>query len=220
MPGTPATPTQKAGHLRSLTATIYPASSRAGRLTYGLFLILTSAIGLLAAFTLTVEKVRLLIHPDTKASCDFSLLVQCGKNLSSWQGSVFGFPNPLIGLIGWALILTTGFAVLAGARLARWYWIGANVGAAGAMTFVVWLIHERIFDLGTLCPWCMVTWSVVIPLFIGSTLWNLKHGVYAVGPKVRAAATELLGWTPVIALVAYFTVAVIAQLRLDVLAHL
>ena len=27
-------------------------------------------------------------------------IVQCGTNLSSWQGAVFGFPNPIIGLAG------------------------------------------------------------------------------------------------------------------------
>ena len=33
-----------------------------------------------------------------------------------------------------------------------------NLGVAAALVFVFWLIYQSIFVLGTLCPWCMVTW--------------------------------------------------------------
>ena len=37
------------------------------------------------------------------------------KNLESWQGSLFGFPNPILGLTGWMAPIVVGFAILAGA---------------------------------------------------------------------------------------------------------
>lgn len=185
-----------------------------------IFLIVASAIGLLAAFELTYEKIQVLLNPEHAASCDFTLLVQCGKNMSSPQGSVFGFPNSLLGLIGWPVVMATGVGTLAGARFARWWWIAFNVVAGGALGFVIWLITESVFVLGTLCPWCMVTWVAVIPLFWVSTLWNLKHGVWSSNQKVRDVGGRLLSWSPTIVLASYLVVAVVAQLRLDWLSYL
>jgi uncharacterized membrane protein len=189
-------------------------------LGFAIFLIVASAIGLLAAFELTYEKIQVLMNPERDVSCDFSLLVQCGKNMSSAQGSVFGFPNSLLGLIGWPVVMATGVGMLAGARFARWWWIAFNVAAAGALGFVIWLIHESIFELGTLCPWCMVTWTAVIPLFWVSTFWNLKHGVWSSHEKVQALGARLLSWSPTIAVASYLVVAVIAQIRLEWLSYL
>ena len=71
---------------------------------------------------------------------------------------MFGFPNPILGLAGWVAPIVVGFAILAGARFARWFWWLFELGMAFAFVFVIWLIGQSIFVLGTLCPWCMVTW--------------------------------------------------------------
>lgn len=189
-------------------------------LGFGIFLVIASAIGLFAAFELTYEKIQVLINPEHAASCDFTLLVQCGKNMNSPQGSVFGFPNSLLGLIGWPVVMATGVGMLAGARFARWWWMAFNVAAVGALGFVIWLITESIFELGTLCPWCMVTWSAVIPLFWVSTLWNIKHGVWSTNERVRDLGARLLSWSPTFVLASFLAVAVIAQIRLEWLSYL
>ena len=186
----------------------------------GVFLIIASAVGLLAAFELTYEKIQVLLSPQHQPTCDFSLLVQCGKNMNSPQGSVFGFPNSLLGLIGWPVVMATGAGVLAGARFAKWWWMAFNVVALGALSFVIWLIHESIFDLGTLCPWCMVTWSMVIPLFWVSTFWNLKHGVWSENERVKDLGARLLGWSPTFVIASYLAVAIVAQVRLEWLSYL
>lgn len=184
------------------------------------FFIIASAIGLLAAFVLLIEKLHILEFPGSTASCDFGLVVQCGKNLASWQGSLFGFPNPTIGLIAWPVVMATGVAILAGAHFAKWYWRSFNIVALAALGFVIWLIWQSIFILGTLCPWCMVTWSVVIPLFWVSTLWNLKHGMWTSNERAREIGARLLGWTPTIVLASFLVIALIAQVQLDFLSYL
>ncbi|MFU8946956.1 vitamin K epoxide reductase family protein [Mycetocola zhadangensis] len=184
------------------------------------FLILAGVIGEIAAFALTIEKIHTLTAPGESLSCDFSVLVQCGANLQSWQGSLFGFPNPLLGLAGWAAPIAVGAAILAGARFARWFWLLFNIGLAGALAFVVWLISQSIFVLGTLCPWCMVTWSVTIPAFLAVTLYNLSRRNIPVSPGVARMATTLYGWLVPMTVGCYLIVAVIAQLRLDVLRTL
>lgn len=188
--------------------------------TIAVVLILTGIVGLIAAFVLTLEKINVLEHPATKTSCDFSIIVQCSENLKSWQGALFGFPNPLIGLMAWSVVITIGVALLAGARFSNWFWIAFNVGVVGALVFVIWLMTQSIFFLATLCPWCMVTWSVVIPLFWVLTLDNLRAGRVPATSGLRRFAEKAYGWIPLITLVCYIIVAIVAQVQLDVLRYL
>ncbi|MBN9607130.1 MAG: vitamin K epoxide reductase family protein [Actinomycetales bacterium] len=182
-----------------------------------LFLIVGGALGEWAAFSLTIDKLRLLADPSAELDCNFNLLVTCGKNLDSWQGSLFGFPNSLIGLGAFVAPIAVGVALLAGARFARWFWIAFNLGLLGALAFVVFLITTSIYFLGTLCPWCMLVWSVTIPMFLAVTARNLAEGVYGGG---RGVGRFVLSWIVPITVVLYLVVAVLAQLRLDWLSYL
>jgi uncharacterized membrane protein len=181
-------------------------------------LIVIGAIGWFASAQLVIERVVLAADAQAQLNCDFSLVVQCGKNLASWQGSVFGFPNPLLGLGGFVAPVAVGVAMLAGGRFARWFWLAFNAGMLGAIAFVGWLISQSIFSLGTLCPWCMLVWSVTIPGFLLVTFRNFSAGVFGTG--LRRAGSLLLAWTAPLTVVIYLSIAVIAQLRLDVLSYL
>nr|WP_280680073.1 vitamin K epoxide reductase family protein [Cryobacterium sp. CG_9.6] len=185
-----------------------------------IFLIIAGAIGFAAAFALTLDKVRMLENPDAQLSCNFSVLIGCSTNLASWQGSLFGFPNPLIGLAAWSVVITIGAAILAGARFARWFWLALNVGVTGAIAFVIWLIAQSIFVLDVLCPWCMVTWSVTIPVFLAVTLYNLKSGHIPASASVRRVAAALYSWLFVITIACYIAFAIVVQVNMDVLSRL
>jgi len=184
-------------------------------LAFALTLIITGVVGWWAAFALTLDKIAVLKHPDAVLDCNVSVLVQCGKNLGSWQGSVLGFPNPIIGLAAWVAPILVGVSLLAGARFARWYWVLFNLGVAGAMAFVIWLMSQSIFVLGTLCPWCMLTWSMVIPLFFTVTVRNASAGVF--GERLRGAGRAAAPWLIPATVTAYAIVLIVAQLRLDAL---
>ncbi|MEU1970546.1 vitamin K epoxide reductase family protein [Microbacterium sp. NPDC019599] len=195
-------------------------SSHARPTAMSVWLVIAGVIGWWAAFSLTMEKFHALANPGEGASCDFSPLVQCSKNLDSWQGSVFGFPNPILGLTGWVAPIVVGMAILAGARFARWFWITFWAGIAFAFGFVIWLIGQSIFILGTLCPWCMVTWAVTIPTFYVVTIHLFRSGIVPVSAGVRKGAEKLMGWVPLLAVASYAIIAIIAQVRLDVLGAL
>lgn len=184
------------------------------------WLIIAGVIGWWAAYSLTIERLHLLADPDSSASCDFSILVQCTANLESWQGSVFGFPNPILGLTGWMAPIVVGAALLAGARFARWFWLAFWAGMAFAFGFVVWLISQSIFSLGTLCPWCMVTWAVTIPTFYAVTLHVLRIGAVPVGEKARRVSDALMAWVPLMAILSYAVVLLLAQVRLNAIPNI
>jgi uncharacterized membrane protein len=193
-----------------------PDSPRPARpVALAVFLVIAGALGLLAAFELTMEKILTLSNPEYVPACNVGVLVGCSVNLGSDQGSVFGFPNPLIGLMAWPVVITTGAALLAGARFARWYWIGLNVGVAGALAFVIWLIAQSIYVLDVLCPWCMLTWVVTIPVFFAVTLHNLREGHIPASERLRGLAAEWFKWMPLITIVCYIIVIVLAQLQIN-----
>jgi len=183
-----------------------------------IFLIVAGVLGWWASFSLTVDKFILLENPGADLDCNFSLIVQCGENLSSWQGAVFGFPNPVLGLGGFVAPIAVGVSLLAGARFARWFWIAFNVGLAGALSLVIWLISQSIFVLHTLCPWCMLVWSVTIPLFWIVTARNLAEGVY--GSAATGFGRFLRSWQIPLVILSYAVVVFLAQLELDILSRL
>ena len=187
-------------------------------LSLAIVLIVTGAVGWYAALALTIDKLAVLANPEADLDCNFSVIVQCGKNLGSWQGAILGFPNPIIGLGGFVAPIAVGVALLAGAAFARWFWIAFNIGVAGAFAFCLWLAYQSIFNLGTLCPWCMLVWSMVIPMFWALTLFNAREGRF--GSGLVRLGDRLYGWVPVITLAGYLIIAIVAQLRLDLLTML
>ena len=82
------------------------------------------------------------------------------------QASAFGFPNPLIGIVAFTVVVVTGVLAVAKVRLPRWYWAGLAVGTLLGVVFVHWLIFQSLYRIGALCPYCMVVWAVTIPLLV------------------------------------------------------
>jgi uncharacterized membrane protein len=189
-------------------------------LALGIVLILAGIAGWIGAFALTVDKAITIVSPSEVLSCNFSVLVQCGVNLKSWQGSVFGFPNPLLGLGGFVAPIVIGIAILAGARFSRALWLSFNLGVAGALALVIWLIYQSIFVLTTLCPWCMLVWSATIPLFWLVTLYNLKSGNIPISSGARRFFAGAYSYVPFITVASYLVVAVLAQVQLDAIHRL
>ncbi|WP_022892055.1 vitamin K epoxide reductase family protein [Agromyces subbeticus] len=198
-----------------------PDSSRRSRpVALAVFFVISGALGLLAAFELSVEKVLSLSDPGHVPACNVGVLVGCSTNLESWQGGVFGFPNPFIGLMAWPVVITVGVAVLAGARFARWFWVLFNVGVAGALVFVGWLIVQSIYVLDVLCPWCMLTWAVTIPTFWALTLYNLREGHIPASARVRRLAGSWLSWVPLITVICYAVIVLLAQAQMDAIPRI
>lgn len=181
-------------------------------------LILTGLIGWYSAFRLTLDKFEVLANPGADLDCNFSLIVQCGVNLDSWQGSLLGFPNPLLGLAGFVAPIAVGVGLLAGATFARWFWSALTLGVTAALGFCIWLMYQSIFILGTLCPWCMLVWAATILMFWTLVLHDARTGVFGSGPV--SVGRRLFGWVPAITIGSYLLIVIIAQLRLDVLAYL
>ena len=152
-------------------------------------LLITGIVGWLASGALVLEKLEVLKDPNHVTVCDVNPWISCGQVMQTWQGSVFGFPNMLMGIVAFAVIITTAMGLLAGATFARWYWLGLQAGVTLGFAFVVWLWSQALYSIHILCPFCMVVWAAMIPLFVWVTVRNVAHGVI----RLPAGATRILG---------------------------
>ncbi|KUH92643.1 vitamin K epoxide reductase family protein [Mycobacterium sp. IS-1556] len=130
------------------------------------WILIAGVLGLVAAVLLTVEKIELLIDPEYVPSCSFNPVLSCGSVMITPQASVFGFPNSLIGIVSFTIVVVTGVLALARVELPRWYWAGLATGTLLGSAFVHWLIFQSLYRIGALCPYCMVVWAVTIPLLV------------------------------------------------------
>jgi uncharacterized membrane protein len=156
---------------------------------FGWLLVITGVVGWLASGALVLEKLAVLKDPNHVTAFDINPWVSCGAVMQTWQSSLFGFPNMFIGIVAFAVVITTGMAVLSGARFARWYWLGLQAGVTLGFAFVVWLWSQALYSIHILCPFCMVVWAAMIPLFVWVTVRNITHGVI----KVPAGAAKIAG---------------------------
>jgi uncharacterized membrane protein len=163
------------------------------------------ALGLAAALVLTVEKIALLKDPDYIPTCSLNPVLSCGSIMRTPQAEAFGFPNPLLGIAGFAVVVTTGVVLIAKARLPYWFWLGLQGGAFLGVLFVHWLIYQSLYVIGALCPYCMVVWVVTIPIFWYTTLHNLRHGHIPASSRVVDVLTKYHG---VVVTVWYLAIAI------------
>lgn len=140
-------------------------------------LLIGGIIGYLCAFIIMFDKIQLADNPNFQPACDLNPIISCGSVMESDQATAFGFPNPFLGLGGFAIIATIGAAMLAGAAFKRWFWLAVNAGMLFAVGFVHWLFFQSVYNIQALCPYCMAVWVVSITGFWYVTLYNIdqKH---------------------------------------------
>lgn len=149
----------------------------------GYIFVSLGSIGFVSAFTLAIDKIAILKDPNYVPTCSISPLISCGSVMQTPQSEVFGFLNPLLGIAGFAVIITIGMAIIAGATFKRWFWLGMQAGATLGVVFISWLYYQSVFTIGALCPFCMVVWAITLPLFWYITLYNLRTKVITYSPK-------------------------------------
>lgn len=130
------------------------------------WVLIGGVIGLLSSITLTVEKIELLRNAAYVPTCNINPILSCGSVMVTKQASVLGFPNPLVGIAGFTVVVVTGVLAVAKVPLPRWYWTGLEVGLAIGAVFVHWLIFQSLYRIGALCPYCMVVWAMTITLLV------------------------------------------------------
>ncbi len=158
-------------------------------------LVLTGAAGLLASWVITLDKFLLLEDPDFKPACSLNPVVSCGSVMQSEQAAAFGFPNPMLGLAAYAVVVCVGAGVLAGARYRGWFWLGLQGGTLFGVGFCTWLMVQSLYEINALCLWCCLAWVVTLLMFWAVTAHNVRAGVLPAPGPLREFFAEF-AWVP------------------------
>ncbi|MFD5753625.1 vitamin K epoxide reductase family protein [Streptomyces sp. NPDC127033] len=161
-----------------------------GGRVFALLLVVTGAAGLLAAWVITIDKFKLLEDPDFTPGCSLNPVVSCGNIMKSDQASVFGFPNPMLGLAAYSVVIAIGMGLLAGARYRGWFWLGLNAGTLFGVGFCTWLQYQSLYNINSLCLWCCLAWVATILMFWYVTAHNIRHRVLPAPGRLRAFFDE------------------------------
>ena len=154
-------------------------------------LVVGGIIGIFASIELIIQKIAVLSNLDFVPNCDINPVLSCGSVISTEQASLFGFPNPVLGVIGFTIVIMFGALLFAGVELPRSMWLGLNLGALAGMVFVIWLVGQSLYVIGALCPWCMVVWAVTIPIFWQVTTDNIASNKLSLGKSLSEIIVAL-----------------------------
>ncbi|HEU5187271.1 MAG TPA: vitamin K epoxide reductase family protein [Candidatus Saccharimonadales bacterium] len=160
----------------------------------GLFitLLVCASVGLIASFVLSVEKIHLLLQPDAVLSCTVNVVLNCASVMKTWQSSLFGFPNPFIGLMSYPVLITLAVGYLAGARYKPWFMVGALVGSLFGLVFAYWLFFQSVYVIQVLCPWCLFVTVVTTIIFDTILRYNLLENTLALPKQWQQKITGFL----------------------------
>ncbi len=151
--------------------------------SYPYLLIVLSLIGLLASFVLTIDTVKFIKDPNVDVLCNINPFINCVSVANTWQSEVFGFMNSLLGIAAFAMLLTIGVMLSFNPTLQNSgrdsgrniFWLLVNLGTLAAMASVIWFFYQSVYNIGSLCLYCMATWAVTWPLFLYTTVWNYRE---------------------------------------------
>lgn len=166
----------------------------------GIFLVVTAVIGLLASFELSVDKVRLLENPSARLSCDFNPFFSCGSVMAFEQSQIFGFPNQFLGIAAFIFPLLLGVLLITRTPIPGWVMVGLNIGLLAGTVLVMYLYYSSIFVIGIGCPWCIVVWTVTIPMFCVVTGYNVLAGNLGRGLRDNGFVAAFAGTALLIAI--------------------
>ncbi len=161
-------------------------------------MLLFGVTALIASFALTLDKFTILQNPNAVLDCSVNAVLNCSRVMETWQSSVFGFPNMLIGMMGFPVVITLAVAGLAGTVFPRRFMIAAEICIVAGTLFSYWLFFNSIYAIQILCPWCLVVTFSCTLITAAITYYNLRENTF--GLKKGKAIQKWLdrGYYPMI----------------------
>lgn len=99
--------------------------------------------------------------------CNINATVNCDAVISGKVSNTLGIPTPLIGLVGYMVILFAAFRKNSKLVLGM---------AAFGLTFCLYIAYREIFQLHVVCPVCIACQLDMITVFIlGIVLYRLQQ---------------------------------------------
>lgn len=120
-----------------------------------------AGIGIFLALFLLWEQ---LFRPSFQP-CNINATVNCDAVISGEVSKTLGIPTPLIGLVGYIIILFAAFKKSAKLVLGM---------AAFGLAFCLYIAYRELFQLRVICPVCVLCQLDMITVFILGIILNRK----------------------------------------------
>lgn len=150
-------------------------------------MLIASVASLVASFVLSIDALTLAEDPSADLGCNINAVISCGTVAGSWQSSLLGFPNAFLGLVTEPVVITIAVASLGGVRFPRWFMLTAQVVYTLGLVFAYWLFHQAMFEIGALCPWCLLITLATTLVFFEMTYVNLRDDNFYLPARTQAA---------------------------------
>jgi uncharacterized membrane protein len=174
-------------------------------------MLVSSVASLVASFVLAIDALTLARDPNADLGCNINAVISCGTVAGAWQSSVLGFPNAFLGLVTEPVVITLAVASLGGVRFPRWFMFCAQLLYTVGLGFAYWLFHQAMFDIGALCPWCLLVTLSTTLVFFELTHVNIRDGNLFLPARVQASlAAVVRANLDLVVLVAWVLVLVLA----------
>lgn len=131
------------------------------RKIFWLVAIILSIVGILLAIYLLWEQ---FFHPPF-APCNINGFINCNAIISGSVATTLGVPTPLIGLIGYVVILLSSF--FQKKRLL----LGMSMFG---LLFCLWIAYQELFLLHVICPVCILCQLDMLSVFSIAILLQKK----------------------------------------------
>ncbi len=174
-------------------------------------MLVSSVVSLVASFVLAIDALTLARDPNADLGCNINAVISCGTVAGAWQSSVLGFPNAFLGLVTEPVVITLAVASLGGVRFPRWFMFCAQLLYTVGLGFAYWLFHQAMFDIGALCPWCLLVTLSTTLVFFEMTHVNIRDDNLFLPARVQASlAAVVRANLDLVVLVAWVLVLVLA----------
>lgn len=151
---------------------------------------LGASVGLLASFFQLLEKITLLKNSEAVLTCNLNSVLSCSNVLNAPQSSVFGFPNSMMCLVFFGLMLSAGLIGWFGAQINVRIRILYQLFALFFVGFGFWYLWQSIFNIGALCLYCLFCYSGL--LLINAMWFRLNYKDYRLGKRLRRVADKMV----------------------------
>ena len=164
-------------------------------------------IGVFSSGAIITERINLLKNPGESLSCDLNPLFSCGTVMSSAQANTFGFPNPMLGLVFFGMLLAfVGLALIKTEFPPMTAKLGLLAESFGA-GFSLYLFSQTTYVIGAICLYCVAVWFASFITFSEFLNINLSE-------KLRNTFPFKPTWA--LGVVMFFTVIALIYLRYQV----
>lgn len=175
----------------------------------GVWTLLSGVLGLVSSLVLLYERMQLDADPDHVVSCDVNQWVACGSVMESWQSTALVVPNIYIGVVGFSAVLGVAAALLWRRTYPPvWFMAALQLGSTFAFGYIVWLWYQSVFNIGALCPYCMMVWVSATLLWFKTISWSA--GVGLLGPaRLSRETADSWWWVGAVPVLLGFTASII-----------